>query len=164
MKKYLAITAKVVGVDNYVAWFADDILGVATAKTRAEVIAKLPDLLANAFLGTSKLVKPSIASLEEVDPEFLEGSELVETCWVEAPQINPMAQAIFDAMCKNNINSNQLAKRMGISRAAISKLTDPTRTAPYQLDTLERIAAALDMELELPKFIPKILSSSFATP
>ncbi len=163
MKKYLAVTAKVIGAENYVAWFADEILGFATAKTRSEVIAKLPDLLAGAFLGTSKRVEPRITLLEEIDPEILEGSELIETCWVEAPPINPMAQAIFEAMCKNNINSNQLAKRMGISRAAISKLTDPTRTAPYQLDTLERIAAALDMELELPKFLPRTSSPSFAT-
>jgi DNA-binding Xre family transcriptional regulator len=163
MKKYLAITAKVVGANNHVAWFADDILGVVTAKTRSDVIAKLPDLLASALLDTAKLIEPKAQSLADVNPDFLEGSEQIETCWVEAPIINPIAQAIFEAMCKNKINSNQLAKRMGISRAAVSKLTNPTRTAPYQLDTLERIAQALDMTLEPPRFIAKLEQSPIIT-
>jgi DNA-binding Xre family transcriptional regulator len=151
MQKYLAITAKVSA--NYAAWFADPILAVATGATRAEVIAKLPKLLASALMHAP--VVPLIQSLAEVDPETLEGASEIESCFVPMPPINPVAQAIDAAMSQNNISQAELARRMDISRAAVWKLVDPMRTAPYNLDTLERIAKALGMHLEPPKFVAK---------
>jgi DNA-binding Xre family transcriptional regulator len=152
MQKYLAITAKV--SQNYAAWFADPILAVATGATREEVIAKLPKLLASALMHTPA-IEPRIQSLAEVDPESLEGATEIESCFVALTAINPIAQAIDAAMMQNNISQAELARRMDISRAAVWKLVDPMRTAPYNLDTLERIAKALGMQLEPPKFVTR---------
>jgi antitoxin HicB len=152
MQKYLAITAKFSG--NYAAWFADPILAVATAETREAVTAKLPKLLASAFLHTPAM-KPLAKSLNDIDPDTLEGATDIQTCWVEMPSLNPIAQAIDAAMMQNNVSQAELARKMGISRAAVWKLIDPTRTSPYSLDTLERVAVALGMQLEPPKFIAK---------
>ena len=78
---YLAVTAKVANTDNYVGWFADNIAGFATSKTRAEVERKLPRLLTSYFSRQPARV-PIARSLEDVNPAYLEGSEEIQIVWV----------------------------------------------------------------------------------
>lgn len=149
--QYLAIVAKT--HDNYVGFFADPIPAIATAESREALIAKLSELLTSAMLGTSRHVKPSAKTVEDADPRALEGYESVEAVWVDLGYINPIAQDIWDAIVKAKIRPAELARRMGISQTAVSKLIDPSRTSPYNLDTLQRIASALGMNLEPPRFV-----------
>ena len=132
--QYLAIVAKT--DDHYVGFFADPIPAIATAESREALIAKLPELLTGAMLGTSRHVKPDATKLEDADPEALERYESVEAVWVDLGYVNPIAQDIWDALVKAKIRPAELARRMGISQTAVSKLIDPSRTSPYNLDTL----------------------------
>ena len=153
--KYLAVIAKVED-SNYVGFFADPIPALGAANTREEMLEQLPALLVDCFLGTSRNVKPKAQSIDDVDPEAIAGYESVETVWVELGYVNPIAQQIWDAMTKAKIRPVELAKRMGITRAAAGKLIDPSRTSSYTLETLERVAQALEMRLELPRFVPSV--------
>lgn len=150
--QYLAIVAKT-DDSQYTGFFADPIPAIATAESREALIAKLPALLTGAMLGTSRHVKPSAKTVEDADPEALEGYESVEAVWVDLGYINPIAQDIWDAIVKAKIRPAELARRMGISQTAVSKLIDPSRTSPYNLGTLQRIASALGMNLEPPRFV-----------
>ena len=149
---YLAIVAKT-NDTNYTGFFADPIPAIAAAESREALIAKLPALLTGAMLGTSRHVKPRAKSLEDADPEALEGYESVEAVWVELGYVNPIAQDIWDALVKTKVRPAELARRMGISQTAVGKLIDPSRTESYKLETLQRVAAALGMNLEPPKFV-----------
>jgi predicted RNase H-like HicB family nuclease/DNA-binding Xre family transcriptional regulator len=150
--KYLAVIGKIKD-SNYVGFFADPIPALAAADTREETVQQLSEMLLDAFVGTSRNVEPQAQSIQDVDPEALEGYDTVETVWVELGYINPMAQQIWDALTQANVRPAELARRMGVSRAAVSKLLDPSRTHSYSLETLERVAAALDMRLEPPRFV-----------
>ena len=150
--QYLAIVGKTSDT-NYVGFFADPIPAIAAADSREALIAKLPALLTSAMLGTSRHVQPRATKLEDADPEALEGYESLETVWVDLGYVNPIAQDIWDAIIKAKIRPAELARRMGISQTAVSKLIDPSRTSPYNLDTLQRIASALGMNLEPPRFV-----------
>ncbi len=79
---YLAVTAKVVNADHYIGWFADNIAGFATAKTRVEVEQKLPRLLTSYLSGQPTCVPTAAVSIEDVDLAYLEGSEEIQTLWV----------------------------------------------------------------------------------
>lgn len=151
--KYLALSGKAEDADNWIAWFADDLPAVATGTTRADALRRLDDMLTDAYFGVKGRVRPHAKSLEEIDPETLEGVEDVETSWLELGYLNPMAEAIFLAMNHARVGPAEVGRRMGISRAAASKLLDPNRTSAYNLETLERIAAALEMKLEWPRFV-----------
>jgi DNA-binding Xre family transcriptional regulator len=154
--KYLAISAKVVDADNYVAWFADPLPATATGATRAEALKKLQDMITDAYFCTKATVTPQAQSLDDVESETLEGSEEIETAWLELGYINPVAYTLWEAMNQAQISPSELGRRMNITRAAAHKLLDPNRSSPYSLDTLERIAAALGMQLEPPRFIPSV--------
>jgi DNA-binding Xre family transcriptional regulator len=150
--KYLAVVAKIKD-SNYVGFFADPIPALAATDTREELLEQLPEMLVSSFLGKSRNVQPKAQSLADVDPQAIEGYETVETVWIELGYINPIAQQIWDAMTAAKVRPVELARRMGVSRAAVGKLLDPSRKSPYNLDTLERIAAALEMRLEPPRFV-----------
>jgi transcriptional regulator with XRE-family HTH domain len=151
--KYLALSGKSTEAENWIAWFADDLPAVATGSSRADAVKRLHDMLTDAYFSVEGRVKPNIERVEDVDAETLEGVEQVETAWLELADLNPMAEAIWSAMNRAGVGPAEIARRMGISRAAASKLLDPNRTSPYSLDTLERIATALGMRLELPRFV-----------
>jgi len=153
--KYLAVIGKIKN-SNYVGFFADPIPALAAGDGREETVQQLTEMLVSAFVGTSRHVKPQAQDLQAVDPQALEGYETVETVWIELGYVNPMAQQIWDAITQAKIRPAELARRMGISRAAVSKLLDPSRSNAYNLDTLERVAAALEMRLEPPRFVPLV--------
>ena len=151
--QYLALSGKAEDADNWIAWFADDLPAVATGSSREDALRRLHDMLTDAYFSVKGRVKPHAKSLEEIDPETLEGVESVETAWLELGYLNPMAEAIWLAMNRAGVGPAEVARRMGISRAAASKLLDPNRTSAYNLETLERIAKALEMKLEWPRFV-----------
>jgi transcriptional regulator with XRE-family HTH domain/predicted RNase H-like HicB family nuclease len=157
--KYLVISGQAQNADNYVAWFADPLPAVATGKTREAAIAKLQAMHTDAYFGTKGQVLPKAQSLEDVNPEEYEEIDDVQVSWLELGYINPMAYTLWEAMNVARCGPAELARRMGISRAAGYKLLDPNRASPYSLDTLERIAQALGMQLEPPKFVPVVGSS-----
>ena len=66
-----------------------------------------------------------------------------------------MAAAIWEAMHRAGVGSAEIARRMGISRATGFKVFDFNRTSAYNLEILERIAAALEMELEWPRLVER---------
>jgi transcriptional regulator with XRE-family HTH domain len=154
--KYLALSGKSTDADNWIAWFADDLPAVATGSSRADAVKRLHDMLTDAYSSVKGTVKPHAQSLEDVDAETLEGVEQIQSAWLELGYINPMAPVIFEAMNQAGVGPAEIARRMGISRAAASKLLDPNRTSPYSLDTLERIATALEMRLEMPRFVKSL--------
>jgi predicted XRE-type DNA-binding protein len=157
--EYLAITAKVENADNYIGWFADNIAGFATAKTREGVNKKLPMLLASYFMDQAS-VPPVTKSLEEVNPEYLEGCEDVQTIFVQPARISPVSLEIERAIKAAGINQSELARRLNVSRTVVSKWVNPFYTA-HQMDTLERIADKLGAHLEPPKFKKNPKHSSF---
>lgn len=151
--RYLAIIAK--DQDQYVGFFADPLPAIA-AGTREEVLEQLPEMLLEVKMGTHRHVQPKAQTLADADPMAIEDYESLETTWIECGQINPTAQTIYDAMIGAKVRPAELARRMGITRAAVGKLIDPSRTSSYTLETLERIAEALEMQLEPPRFIPNV--------
>lgn len=149
--RYLAITAKVKNANNYVGWFADDIAAVATAKTRAGVKAKLPDLLA-VHVANNPDSAPVIQALEEVPVEELEGSIEIQTVWVEPSQTDPIGVEIERALKEAGVTQAELGKRLGASQGVVSRWINSSGRS-IQLDTLQRIADALGMRLEPPRFV-----------
>jgi DNA-binding Xre family transcriptional regulator len=149
--KYLAITAKVAGAKNYNAFFADNIAAVATAKTRKAIEAKLPYLLAYCFMGQPE-VTPVAQTLEDVPVEYLEGSKDIQTIWVEPAEFNSISLEIERTMKAVGVTERELAKRLGVSRKVVSKWLDPFSFS-LKLDTLQRIASALGVQLEPPRFV-----------
>ncbi len=148
--KYLAITAKVANANNYVGWFADNIAGFTTSKTREGVETKLPMILTEYFIDQDTVL-PVVKTLGEVDLEFLEGSEDIQTLFVEPALVSTTSLEIERAIKKAGINQSELARRLGVSRTVVSKLVNPFYNA-HQMDTLQRIADALGAQLEPPRF------------
>jgi DNA-binding Xre family transcriptional regulator len=148
--RYLAIIAK--DQDHHVGFFADPLPALA-AGTREEVLEQLPEMLLEVKMGKHRHVQPKAQNLTDADPQAIEGYEALETVWIECGDINPTAQAIHDAMLAAKVRPAELARRMGITRAAVGKLIDPGRTSSYTLETLEKVARALEMQLEPPRFV-----------
>lgn len=63
-----------------------------------------------------------------------------------------IVQALIDARVKKKISQEELAKRMGTGQAVISRLENVN--ASPSLSLIKRLAAALDLKLEL-KFTPR---------
>ena len=148
--QYLAIIAKVSNADNYIGWFADNFAGFASAKTRVEVEKKLPRLLASYF-SEQPTRNPIAQSIEDVNPEYLEGSEEIQTLQITSVNFSPVSLEVSRAIKAAGINQSELAKRLGVSRAAVSKLVNPLNRS-HQMETLQRVADALGMHLEPPRF------------
>lgn len=79
------------------------------------------------------------------DPEFKKEYEKIQ------PEMD-IIRAIVDARVSNNLTQKELADRIGINQADISKLENGTRNPSLRL--LQRLADGMDMVLKI-EFIPK---------
>jgi ribosome-binding protein aMBF1 (putative translation factor) len=145
--KYLAIIGKVVGKNSYIGVFADNFAGFSAGKTRAVVETKLAYALAEYFQDQPQR-SPVAQSLQDYDPEYLEGLEHVQTAWIEPAELNPVNAEIQRAMSEAGVTQSELARRLKLSRAAVSKIVNPSNEV-YKTDTLERIADAIGAKLEV---------------
>lgn len=90
-------------------------------------------------------------NLQEMKSEILKNPEVKAEYEKLKPEYDVL-KAILDARKKTNLTQQQLADKIGINRADISKLengkTNPT------IALLQRIAEGMDMTLKV-EFIPK---------
>jgi predicted XRE-type DNA-binding protein len=147
--KYLAITAK--SGTNYAGWFADPIIAIVTTDTREALPSKLAQVLASHLL-ENDTPAPKAQTLADVEPSSLEGSSEIETIWVEPEPISTVSLEIERAIKASGLNQSEVARRMGVSRSALSRLTNPFYKS-HSWDSLQRVADALGMRLEAPKFV-----------
>ncbi|MBE5892671.1 MAG: helix-turn-helix transcriptional regulator [Lachnospiraceae bacterium] len=83
---------------------------------------------------------------EQMDnPEFAREYEAIQ------PEMD-VIRAIVDARISRNLTQKELAERVGMNQADISKLENGTRNP--SLNLLKRLAEGMDMVLKI-EFIPK---------
>ena len=83
---------------------------------------------------------------EQMDnPEFVREYEAIQ------PEMD-VIRAIVDARISRNLTQKELAERVGMNQADISKLENGTRNP--SLNLLKRLAEGMDMVLKI-EFIPK---------
>jgi len=71
-----------------------------------------------------------------------------ELVWLEPATINPVSIALEHLLSEAKISQAEVARRLGVSRAVISRMLDPF--APdYKVSSLERIARAVGKRLEI---------------
>ena len=95
-----------------------------------------------------------IQSLDDVDADIraeLDGSE--EIVFLDPAPMNPVSLEIEQALAQAGLSQAELARRIGSSRSAISRLTNPFYWG-HSLEVLRRVARALGSELEV-KFTAK---------
>lgn len=93
---------------------------------------------------------PAPVDAGEVDlSDYEEGSEVV---YVEPAPLNPVALTIEAKLKQQGINQSELARRMGVPRSVVSRLTNPFYWG-HSLKSLNEVARALRTQLEVG-FVP----------
>lgn len=90
-------------------------------------------------------------NLQEMKSEILKNPEVKSEYEKLKPEYD-VIKAILDAKKKTNLTQQQLADKIGINRADISKLENGKSNPTIAL--LQRIAEGMDMTLKV-EFVPK---------
>lgn len=122
---------------------------LATHEDRAELERLMAEQLALALLayeddGTST---PAPLGEAEIDLSDYEGEPL-EIAWVEPATVNPVSLEIERVIRAAGLSEAEVARRMGTSRAAMTRITDPFYWG-HTLATLNNLALTLDRTLEV---------------
>lgn len=126
---------------------------VVTAPTREDLL-KLARESISVALEDVPVSAPRIVSLSQLSLGLradLDGSE--EILFLEPAPMNPVSLEIEQALSKAGLSQAELARRIGSSRSAVSRLTNPFYWG-HSLDVLRRVAEALNSELQV-KFTAK---------
>lgn len=143
--KYLTIIAP--GEANWTA-LTPELHCVGTAKTREDVVRQAAEAIALAREGRPDHV-PHVRSLDDiaadVRAELPEGHEVLH---LEPAPMNPVSAEIGRAMARAGLHAAELARRLGTSRSAVSRMLDPFYWG-HSVELLRRVAQALDTDLRV---------------
>lgn len=121
---------------------------VVTALTRKDLL-KLARESISVALEDVPVSAPSILSFSQLSLGLragLDGSE--EILSLEPAPMNPVSLEIEQALSGAGLSQAELARRIGSSRSAVNRLTNPFYWG-HSLDVLRRVAEALDSELQV---------------
>lgn len=130
---------------SYGGYCLDISSNVISKPTREEVIDSLRRgmALSALYLSSQNLPVPSPTSTE-ADVECHDPSD--EIVWLPPAEVNPVSLEIERALRERGWTQAELARRMGVHRAQVSRLTDPFYFG-QNLSTLQRVAQALGAQL-----------------
>lgn len=121
---------------------------IGTAPTRDDLIRQTREAIALA-LEDQPDIQPQLRERTDLDADLLadlDGSE--EILLLSPAEMNPVSLEIEQALGMAGITQAELARRLGTSRSAVSRLVNPFYWG-HSLDMLRRVAAALEAELEV---------------
>lgn len=91
---------------------------------------------------------PEILDASQLDPEIYGDDDDLEIVFLEPAPINPVSLEIEKLIKHSGISYRELAHRIGIGHASISRITNPFYWG-HNVETLRRVTKALDAELEI---------------
>ena len=121
---------------------------IITGKDREDLLRLSRESIAIALDGT-EIQGATITSVDQLDPELradLPEGYAVE--FLEPTPMNPVSEEIRQALEVTGVSQAELARRLGTSRSAVSRLVNPFYWG-HSLDVLRRVAQALDAALEV---------------
>lgn len=150
MTQYLCIIEKETHQDgrvSYGGYCLDLSSNVVSKATREAVIESLREgmALSRLYLTGQGLPVPEPSSTE-ADAE--KNAPTDEFIWLAPADVNPVSLEIEQAMKRKNWTQTELARRMGVHRAQVSRLTDPFYFG-QNLGTLRKVADALGAKLNI---------------
>ncbi|GGK43862.1 hypothetical protein GCM10008955_42050 [Deinococcus malanensis] len=134
------------GPNNWNA-LVPDLTCIVTAKTREDLVERARESIALALEDQPR--EPQAQGLQDVDPEIR--AELptdIEVAHLDPAPLNPVSGEIERALGRAGINQSELARRLGTSRSAVSRLVNPFYWG-HSLDILRRVAEAVDADLSV---------------
>ena len=143
---YLIVIEKAAG--NYSA-YVPDVPGVAaTGKSVEETRDHMAEALAVQLNGMREdgdaLPVPVLKSADEVE-DLAPGDAVA---FVQPAPMNPVSLEVERVLREARLTQSELARRLGTSRAAVSRLADPFYWG-HSLATLRRLAEVLGLEVEV---------------
>lgn len=121
---------------------------IGTAPTRDHLIHQTREAIALA-LEDQPEHRPRLRGRDDLGADLLadlDGHE--ELLFLPPAEMNPVSLEIEQALAAAGITQAELARRLGTSRSAVSRLVNPFYWG-HSLDMLRRVARALEAELEV---------------
>lgn len=124
---------------------------IASADTLEEIRDLISEGIALYLDAAPDAPKPRARTLDDLKIDLTEFEN--PTGELIAPAImNPVSLEIDRAIQTRNISRRELARRLEVGNAAVQRMIDPFYWG-HSMAVLRRVAAALEMHLEPPKFI-----------
>lgn len=144
-KKYPYIVEK--APRNYSAFFPD-VPGVATGKTKSELVERMSEVLALTLLDYAERgeAPPAPTPLDRLDVSEYEPEEPYEILYVEPATVSEVSLELQKALDAAGISQSELARRLGKDRATVSRLVNPFYFG-HTVSTLKEVARALETDL-----------------
>jgi antitoxin HicB len=136
--------------NNY-SGFVPDVPGaIGIADTRDATMKSLSEGLALALqdLHERGLPVPVPSDRANLNLDEYEPEEPYEIVSVSPAKMNPVSIEIEKALESAGMTQAELARRMGVSRSVVSRITDPFYFG-HTVSTLRRVADALGVDLEV---------------
>ncbi|MBZ9751893.1 helix-turn-helix domain-containing protein [Deinococcus sp. HMF7604] len=132
---------------SYGGYCLDLSSNVISKPTREDVVQSLREgmALSQLYLQANGLPVPAATSTEADVEREQDDDELL---WLTPAETNPISLEIGRALQARHWTQSELARRMGVHRAQISRLTDPFYFG-QNLGTLRRVADALGARLNI---------------
>lgn len=142
---YLTIISQ--GENNWCA-LTPELSCIGTAKTRETLIEHAREAIALA-LEDRPHQTPTITSVEQLDPDTRADMDAsAEVLYLEPAAMNPVSLEIEAALEGAGISQAELARRLGTSRSAVSRMVNPFYWG-HSMDLLRRVAQVLGMKVEI---------------
>lgn len=142
---YLTIIGK---TDTGWATLTPELTCIGTAETREAAVEQAREAIALA-LGDAQERVAHITTLEQVDPDIrseMGGED--EVIFLDPAPMNPVSLEIAQALERTGISQAELARRIGTSRSAVSRMVNPFYWG-HSMDLLRRVAEALGLQIEV---------------
>ena len=121
---------------------------IGTAKTRDALIEQAREAIALALEGQPGRAA-TITRLEQLDAETrAEIPATAEVLHLDPAPMNPVSGEIEAAMNRAGMHQAELARRLGTSRSAVSRMLNPFYWG-HSVDLLRRVAEVLGADLEV---------------
>jgi predicted RNase H-like HicB family nuclease len=136
--------------DNY-SGFVPDVTGAAgIGESREAVLLSLSQGLALSLqdLRERGLPQPTASDRAGLDLSKHEPTEPYQIVSVAPAALNPVSLEVERAIASAGITRAELARRMGIPRSTVSRITDPFYFG-HSVKTLQRVAHALNLQLDV---------------
>lgn len=115
-----------------------------TTETIGDSFDELPAELAELFRNSSPVSQDAIDALAATnralsdDADFM--ADLLKGYFVER---------VLEGLCDTNLNKSQLGKKIGKSRQYVNKILDEDKRVNFTIDTMAKIAHAIDCRLDI---------------